>query len=229
MRLLAIPLLVACTADVPDSPSFQLHVMPILAAHCVRCHGDPPIGGAPSEFRLDVYGDVVVREGRPREPDFDGQCGFEPADAEAVVCGAATYAQTIALRVGGDSNPMPPRFPIEDHQVETLRRWADTAERGAPRAQNHVPTVVVVDAAQTGAALALRIRTADDDHDLVVGELRATVGGVPRLVGVVRNGVVDLVWDTTGIAPGTYPIVAHLDDGAMVHQVAAGQVVIGGS
>lgn len=41
-----IAVLAACT-DVPEPPSFQQHVQPILAANCARCHMPPAIGGAP--------------------------------------------------------------------------------------------------------------------------------------------------------------------------------------
>lgn len=228
IRLSAIVTLAACAADVPETPSFQLHVLPILAAQCVRCHGYPALGGAPPELRLDVYGDVVVRGGRPRDPKTEGVCGLEPADAEGVVCGAASYAVLAADRAGSTDRPMPPRFRIDDHQIETLARWAATAERGAPRPGNAVPTIAIEGTSQLGSIVSLRVRIDDADRDLVAGELRATVAGVERFVGPVRSGALQLAWDAAGVAPGSYPLTARLDDGAAQHVVDAGSLVIGG-
>ena len=50
--------LVGCNPTAPANPSFQVDVMPILAANCIRCHGFPSIGGAPHSFRYDSY-DVI--------------------------------------------------------------------------------------------------------------------------------------------------------------------------
>lgn len=228
MKHLVILIVAAsCTADVPATPSFQQHVMPILAANCIRCHGDPTLGGAPTYFRLDVYDDLVVREGRPRDPETEGQCGLEPADAEAVVCGAATMAQLLAVRVADDERPMPPRFSIEGHQVETLERWADGAGRGDPRPRNAVPTVTVESQERSSTIVSLRVVTADRDHDLVVGQLRADLPGGSRLVGIVRSGRVEIAWDAAGSPPGSYPLSARVDDGAMLHDVVVGQLEIG--
>jgi len=42
-------------ATVPAHPTFEVDVQPLLADHCVLCHGYPAKRGAPSNFRLDVY------------------------------------------------------------------------------------------------------------------------------------------------------------------------------
>ena len=55
---LAIP---ACSlgksdiTTVPAHPTFELDVKPLLADHCLLCHGYPATRGAPTRFRLDVY------------------------------------------------------------------------------------------------------------------------------------------------------------------------------
>jgi len=55
---LAIP---ACSlgkpdiATVPAHPTFERDVKPLLADHCLLCHGYPATRGAPTSFRLDVY------------------------------------------------------------------------------------------------------------------------------------------------------------------------------
>jgi hypothetical protein len=42
-------------ATVPAHPTFELDVKPLLADHCLLCHGYPATRGAPTNFRLDVY------------------------------------------------------------------------------------------------------------------------------------------------------------------------------
>ena len=62
VALLALTLLApACSfgkpdiASVPAHPTFELDVKPLLADHCLLCHGYPATRGAPTSFRLDVY------------------------------------------------------------------------------------------------------------------------------------------------------------------------------
>lgn len=42
-------------AKVPDHPTYNRDVKPLLIDHCVLCHGSPPKRGAPANFRLDQY------------------------------------------------------------------------------------------------------------------------------------------------------------------------------
>lgn len=42
-------------ASVPAHPTFEIDVKPLLADHCLLCHGYPATRGAPTSFRLDVY------------------------------------------------------------------------------------------------------------------------------------------------------------------------------
>lgn len=42
-------------ATVPAHPTFEIDVKPLLADHCLLCHGYPATRGAPTSFRLDVY------------------------------------------------------------------------------------------------------------------------------------------------------------------------------
>ena len=42
-------------ATVPAHPTFEIDVKPLLAGHCLLCHGYPATRGAPTSFRLDVY------------------------------------------------------------------------------------------------------------------------------------------------------------------------------
>ena len=194
----SIVVLAACAPGVPDVPSYQEHVAPILAANCLRCHGAPAIGGAPASFRLDSYGDL---------PDPDDPAG---------VAGAASLASDIAARVASRDRPMPPRFALDDYQIETLARWAENPIRG-PRADNLPPEVTA-----TVAGLTVTVRTDDPDGDVVAGELRIVSVTTEHLVGLVRTGTVALAIDPTWVmTPGVYQLVAHVDDGAEVHVLDA--------
>jgi hypothetical protein len=164
----ALLLLAACAPAVPDEPSFQQHVAPILAANCVRCHGAPPIGGAPPGFRLDLFAD------------------------------AAAQAERIAIRA--DRGDMPPRFPLDDYQIDTLARWFELgAPRGAPNPGNRPPTASIVDG---------MIVVADPDGDVVGGTLRTS--GVT--LGPLRSG--------PNVLPAGFSLEAVLDDGALEVTVA---------
>jgi len=60
--------------SVPDNPTFETDVKPLLAQHCLMCHGSPPDRGAPGGFRLDVYNDVGrVKGAKSKAKDFIGQ------------------------------------------------------------------------------------------------------------------------------------------------------------
>lgn len=68
--LLALVFLWACGTEappdvpfVPDYPTWDEHIRPFLAEHCVLCHGERPRNGAPSEFRFDVNDDVGAQQG----------------------------------------------------------------------------------------------------------------------------------------------------------------------
>jgi hypothetical protein len=207
-HIVIVTVAAGCVPDAPATPSFQEHVLPILAANCVRCHGYPAIGGGPASLRLDSYSDVEVGPG-------------------LLVAGAATYAPVIAERVLGtspDLGPMPPRFPLDEHQVETIVRWAqvppgETPPRGAPRPGNRRPEIALLRFERSPASIAIEARVGDADRDLVAGELRANIAGVEQVVGGVRSGTVTVHWNTTGIPPGIYPLAARLDDGAGEYRV----------
>ncbi len=49
---------VADITSVPDHPTYQADVRPLYEDHCNLCHGEKPDYGAPTYFRLDVYGDA---------------------------------------------------------------------------------------------------------------------------------------------------------------------------
>lgn len=230
MRIVLLPLIVlstGCLRDVPSNPSFQEDVQPILAANCVRCHGYPAIGGAPRLMRLDSYETFVLSE-----RDDAGQL------REELASGAAALHTLVVVGVnggdGGNVGAMPPRFALDDDQIEILERWSANATggrapRGAPRPDNHAPTIQVLTTSQIGGLLELTVEVDDLDRDVVAGELRVRIGASERFVGPLRSGRTTIRWDVGATAPDSYPLTAHLDDGAQVHVISVGMLVIGGS
>ncbi len=222
--------LIACAPDAPATPSFQADVMPILAGNCLRCHAAPVIGGAPETFRLDVLEDVIVRE--RTIPAGDPAC--TPPRSEAgcfpmVIGGAAAWAATAARRVDNDDRPMPPRFRIDEHEIEILQSWAAAgALRGEPRPGNAPPTAAVESIERTGATFLLHVRVDDPDRDVVGGSLHAQIAGVDTFVGLLYSGVAVVRWDPTGVAAGTYSLSARLDDGGAVSDVGVGMITVEG-
>ncbi len=221
--------LASCMPDAPAEPSFQQDVMPVLAANCLRCHGTPAIGGAPEYFRLDSFEDVTIRERllpgdplcAPPEPSLD--C------SPVTTLGATSMADTAAMRAGDDDRPMPPRFPIEDHQIELLENWvASGAGRGEPRAGNRRPQAVLEPMERAGTVVRITVRVDDPDRDVVGGSLHTQIAGTEVSFGLLHSGVATVTWDASGIAPGSYPLFARLDDGAAVVVVNVGTITLGG-
>ena len=208
MKRTIILALAACAPDVPETPSYQQHVAPILAANCVRCHGVPVLGGAPPEFRLDTINGYE----RPKRNDI----GVEQ------VVGAGLYSSIIAQRVASTDNPMPPRFPLDDYQIETLERWdAAGAPRGAPNPGNRPPTAAVENVMRSLEEEGIEVRVrymidvfvGDLDPDVVGGALQARIGATVLPLGLLHSGHNRVVWETTNIAAGAFELEAMLDDG----------------
>ncbi|MGE0548352.1 MAG: hypothetical protein AB7R00_14905 [Kofleriaceae bacterium] len=207
---------IGCEPDAPASPSFQVDVLPILAANCVRCHGAPTLGGAPTAFRLDRFEDTVIVDGVPG-PELCGETPVDPSH-RVVLCGAASMAGLVAARLRDEFYPMPPRFPLEEHQIETLERWAESPGRGEPRVNNHPPALELLATQQVGTNVQIRIAVTDPDRDLVTGTLRVDIAGQSRFVSELRSGTLDVTWNATGVAPGNYSLIVELDDGSAVFQ-----------
>lgn len=115
--------------EVPENPTYERDVKPLLADHCLLCHGSPPNRGAPNDFRLDVY-------------DFDGagaqmqgsrrRRGRDDDRDEDRLKGAYEMADDIVDEV--EDGEMPPAAAWGDgvgpNGRAMLRRWL---EQGAPR------------------------------------------------------------------------------------------------
>lgn len=86
----------ACAPEVPDAPTYEDDIAPILEANCIRCHADPAIGGAPVEdIALDSYDGVS-------DPFIQG-----------LILGSV------------ETGRMPPTYELDAWQIETIRAWVD--------------------------------------------------------------------------------------------------------
>ena len=215
----AIILLAACAPSAPETPSYQQHVAPILAANCIRCHGTPVLGGAPQGFRLDTYNSYS----QPKR----NSVGTE------VIAGAKILSQTTAIRVASSEAPMPPRFPIDDYQIETLENWDKAgAPRGAPNAGNRAPNARVrrVQRAIEEEGVEIRVHylidvfVDDADGDVAGGVLQVSLGATTLPLGLIHSGPNHVAWETTFIAPGTFVAEAVIDDGGAEIVVPLGTI-----
>ena len=204
--------LVGCGLDDPPAqPSWQVDVMPVLAANCVRCHSYPTLGFAAFGLRLDSYDPVQVVA-------FD-----------APISGAAKNATLIAQRITKSKyrpteTVMPPGRTLGDREITILRTWAGLvdgsmkAPRGEGRANNAAPELMVSELGREGPIVHFSYELTDRDRDLVVGSLRGPrIKGAQLVTGVLADlvsGRDTFTIDLTGIPPGSYELVARLDDGA---------------
>lgn len=203
--LVALTCAVGCGRDTPSAPTWVDDVRPILMANCVRCHGYPATGGAPDSFRLDVYDDWTAPNGR-------------------VLRGAGAMAEYIKIRT--EEHEMPPRFPLDDRQIDILASWRATGSegvapaKGTPRRSNGAPTVMLLgllaDSVTPDGSLAIQYEIRDPDRDNVVGELRVGTTDAASAVVVdrsVHSGRGIAMWNASTFAPGTYKLFWVLDDG----------------
>lgn len=213
--VIAATVLAGCGVDDPPTqPSWQVDVMPVLAANCVRCHGYPTLGFAAFGLRMDSYDPVTV------------------AAFDAPISGAAENATLIAQRITKskyrpDETMMPPGRTLGDHEQAILRNWAGNvdgamkAPRGEGRPNNAEPELTVSELGREGNHVTFGYDLRDRDRDLVVGSVLGPrlKGAVvePRLViGDLVSGRDTFTVDLAGIPAGSYPLAARLDDGADV-------------
>src|SRR5688572_18806176 len=102
LTLLALPL-PAAAADPPKAVDFAHDVVPILKAHCAKCHTNGTYKGSMS---LDTRADALKK---------------------AVVPHKAADSEMIRRVTSADPDErMPPDGPrLTDKQVRTLRAWID--------------------------------------------------------------------------------------------------------
>lgn len=212
--LLLLGLLVACSPDVPDQPTYEEHVAPILMANCVRCHGAPT---ATAETRNCVRIDVWQSTADNGDLCAEDQPTTAPLEERTnVILGAHDAAEMIVQAVldgtmpkGGDG--------LFDRQVEILERWKAA---GFPRrTSNAVPTIEFITPPPSGATVdqsyEVQYVVADPDGDAVTWSLSWTSAAkAGTFVSGLREGSGTVTINTSTLASGTYELIAELDDGS---------------
>ncbi|MDA7524282.1 hypothetical protein OAF81_01230 [bacterium] len=92
---------------VAEDPDFATHIMPILEANCVKCHGEEK---QKSKLRLDSY--AAVMEGTP--------------DGKIVVAGdliGSSLFQLITLPADDDDLMPPKNGPLSENEIAQIRNW----------------------------------------------------------------------------------------------------------
>ncbi len=131
---------VGCVAypSPPAQPAFDTDVLPIFQAHCTRCHGNGPDGGAFNAAGVPgmTYkaagptrptGPFLTQFGDTCPPLADGGAGtcFNTPQTKCI-CGALVWAQSIATYIGPsspDPMPPPPAPPLNDWEMKVVNAW----------------------------------------------------------------------------------------------------------
>jgi hypothetical protein len=121
VALVAVVLLAAvglgCTAeseDAPLQPSYEHDIKPLMAAHCIRCHG---AGGS---LNLDPDATPVAPSGQPKVQmpkvgDFTDMAGLMPYVGKTYKLMMSSI-ETLPM-------PPPPSAPLTDREKEMFAAW----------------------------------------------------------------------------------------------------------
>ena len=127
----------------PTSPTYAKDVQPILAAHCTRCHGGDGTltneDGGTRAGAIDCYLDQLADRGDCTTLVDGGQPPFSQCKPGAKYCATAPLApgtpttlfDFYVFQAADSPTPMPPppAAPLNDWELNTLKRWA---ANGAP-------------------------------------------------------------------------------------------------
>jgi len=121
----------------PSQPAFDTDVQPIFLAHCARCHGDGPDGGAfnaasvpgvyPDAGPNSPNGPFLTQFGDTCEPLSDGTRGT-CANPNAVCshCGSLIYVNQIKQYIDPGFRlrmPPPPAPVLNDWEFKVVNAW----------------------------------------------------------------------------------------------------------
>jgi len=204
--------LAACDPPIPpETPSWQVDVMPLFGANCVRCHAYPFRGDGTTALRLDSFDDTPLPEGN-------------------IATGASKSVQSIFRHTFGiallpDQRRMPPDRDLTDYELDVIRNWIALGDgtagvRGPGHPDNHEPTITITEVGRTGTVVTFAYQVDDRDNDMVVAAIYGPYFFVKQarlemkaVVGSATGGTGQFTWDTFGVPAGTYTLRARLDDG----------------
>jgi hypothetical protein len=111
LAIFTAPFPVAAAGSLPESPTFEAHVRPILKAHCWQCHGEE------DEFKgnLDTRLVRTLLKGGDTGP--------------AIVAGKHDVS-VLYLRTAAGEMP-PGKKKLTPHEIELLARWIDAGAKTA--------------------------------------------------------------------------------------------------
>jgi hypothetical protein len=99
----------ACGSAVPQQPTWQADVRPLLVARCIRCH-DGTARGEPGSGKLAT-----------------GNFNYDTVEQIMAAPGASAILQTLVpmyVRMTGTNQmPPPPAAPLQDWEIEILDNW----------------------------------------------------------------------------------------------------------
>jgi len=128
VEALLLSALPACAPEVPSAPTYTKDVQPILAAHCVRCHGANDMLNA-----MEAYGSIM----KPAlcyldRYDDTGDCttvGSTTCQRGAAWCASPAGGNRIPVFLTGDPAvgqlmPPPPSDSLNQWEIDVLTRWS---------------------------------------------------------------------------------------------------------
>jgi len=229
----------ACTPAVPDAPSYDTDVRPILMANCARCHGPPAEGEQEQRYclRVDLW-DALADATAPDNMGAIGACPVDQADSSSQV-GNIIYGASLG---GGEivaqslSGAMPKDGPrLTSRQLEILTRWRDAGFPRRSTGTNQPPTIEFVTPPASGVTVAVtdlsydvQYVVADPDGDAVTWSLTWAGGGRAGTFATgLHEGSNTTTIDISVLSSGTYTLTAHLDDSMdLVDVVAPGTLTV---
>lgn len=227
MRLAAISAVLAagCSTPVPSKPAYEPDIAPILEANCVRCHTAATAVSLGSCVELDRWDDGT---------DPTGVCPTVQGVHSSTVDMAAPQLALVAVV---ESGAMPKDGPaLTDRQKQIFRDWMAA---GFPeRADNQPPTIQFITPPASGATINtggattydIQYDVEDPDGDAVTWSLawKGSNGKQGTFATGLAGGMGTVHADTSSLGPGSYQLIASLDDGSgmPVTATAPGQLTV---
>jgi hypothetical protein len=166
--VIALGLPACAPPTVPNRPSWDDDVMPILQGSCNHCHGDTVgrgIMGGPV-FRYDICDPAPFMEaGIPLPPMAPGAANLAP-----------TFAVQLKPMMAGRRPlmPPPPAALLSDYERDVLLKWGDAmnTDRCRRASRNRAPNVRVIGKPEwDGGDVKVEVEVTDPDGDQVLGKV----------------------------------------------------------
>lgn len=181
VTLLTVILVAGALAAAASPPDFRRDIRPILAEHCLRCHG-PDAAERAAELRLDRRDDALA---------------LLPSGHRAVVPGEPGLSEVVRRINSADPDQiMPPpeaKRPLSESQKQVLRRWI---EHQAPYTDHWSFQPV-----RRTIAPIIVTPTSDSPIDAIVQARLSKAGWTPAAEADRHTLIRRLALDLTGLPP----------------------------